>query len=127
MVSYGFAVPEFLRVAVAVVALALAAFGLFTAWRGRAPIRAHYYGAAVLELLALALVITAVVSWAGGHRVHEPATLGGYLFAFLIVPPAGVALARMEPTRWGSLIIGVAGVVEAVLVLRLQQLWSGSA
>ncbi len=125
--SYGFAVPEFLRIAIAVVALALAAFGFFTAWRGRAPIRAHLYGVAVLELLALALVITTVVSWARGHRVNEPATLGGYLFAFLIVPPAGAGLARMEPTRWGSLIIGVAGLVEAVLVLRLQQLWSGGA
>jgi ammonia channel protein AmtB len=79
----------------------------------------------VLEAAALAMVAWAAVGLARGHRVHETITMYGYLVAFLLVPPAGGALARLEPTRWGSLIIGVTGLVEAVLVVRLQQVWSG--
>ena len=43
----------------------------------------------------------------------------------LVLPPAGFALARMEPTKWGSAIIAVLGIVEAILVVRLQQVWTG--
>ena len=42
----------------------------------------------------------------------------------VVVPPAGVVLARMEPTRWGSLLIGAAAVVVPVLILRLGQIWN---
>jgi hypothetical protein len=38
--------------------------------------------------------------------------------------PTAAVLARMEPTRWGSLILGVAALVMPVLVLRLQQIAS---
>jgi hypothetical protein len=31
----------------------------------------------------------------------------------------------MEPTRWGSVIIAATGVVEAILVVRLDQVWTG--
>jgi hypothetical protein len=38
--------------------------------------------------------------------------------------PTAFVLARMEPTRWGNLILGVACLVLPVLVLRLQQIAS---
>ena len=38
--------------------------------------------------------------------------------------PVALYLARLEPPRWGSLILGVACLVIPVLVLRLQQIAS---
>ena len=52
-------------------------------------------------------------------------TLIGYMLTALLLPPAGAVLARMEPTRWGSLLIGSAAVIVPVLILRLGQIWNG--
>ncbi len=79
----------------------------------------------VVEAVAVVLVDWAIVSISGGRRAHDMATFIGYLVAFLIVPAAGWALARLEPSRWGSVIIAAVGVVEAILVVRLQQVWVG--
>ncbi len=124
-VSYGFAVPEILRITTAAVALAVAAWGLYGVWRNRPPQISHLIGIVVLEALAIAMVATAVARMVSGHHAHEMVTFIGYLVAFLIIPPAGLALARMEPTKWGSAIIAAAGLVEAILVVRLQQVWTG--
>jgi hypothetical protein len=118
-------VPGFLRIATIVVSLAVAAWAGFTAWRGRAPRVAHAVGLGVVEVLALTMIGVAVAKLAGGGRAHEMVTFVGYLIAFAIIPAAGYALARMEPTRWGSVIIAVAALVEAILVVRLQQVWTG--
>ena len=116
--------PEFLRIATAVVGLALAAWAGYAAWRDQAPRRSHLIGTLVLEVFALALVITGAVRLSDGHH-HDLATFIGYVIAFVIIPPAGFALARLEPTRWGSVIIAVVGLVEAILVVRLQQVFTG--
>ena len=117
--------PEFLRIATAVVGLALAAWAGYAAWRNQGPHRGHLIGAIILEIFALALTATAVVGLSDGHHNHDRATFIGYLIAFVIIPPAGVLLARLEPTRWGSVIITVVGLVEAILVVRLQQVFTG--
>jgi hypothetical protein len=119
-------VPEFLRIATAVVALALAVGAGYAAWRNQPPRRALMIGTIVLELFTIALVITAIVRVAGGHRADSMATFIGYLVAFVIIPPAGFTLARLEPTKWASVIIAVVGLVEAILVVRLQQVFTGT-
>lgn len=119
------AVPEILRIATAVAALAVAGWGLVYVIRNRPPGMSHLVGIAILEVFALALVGTAVARIVDGQRAHEMVTFIGYLAAFLIIPPAGFALARMEPSRSGSVIVMVVGLVEAILVMRLQQVWTG--
>ena len=52
------------------------------------------------------------------------ATFIGYLITTLCLPPLAAVLARMEPTRWGSVIVTVVRPVVPVLVLRLQQTWA---
>jgi drug/metabolite transporter (DMT)-like permease len=117
-------VPEFLRIATAVVGLALAAWAGYRAWRDKAPDRGLMIGAVVLVLLAVAVVATAVNTIAGGHHIPSTVTFVAYVVAFLIIPPGGLLLARMEPTKWGSVIIAAVGIVEAILVVRLQQVFS---
>lgn len=118
-------VPVFLRTATALVALVVAVWAGYSAVRDRAPSRWQLIGLLVVEAFAAVLVGAAVVSMVAGDRAHEMVTFIGYLVAFLIVPIAGWALARMEPTRWGSVIIAAVGIVEAILVVRLQQVWIG--
>ncbi len=118
------AVPELLRIATAVVALAVAAWGLYCLVRNRPPEISHLVGVVILEIMAIAMAGTALARIAGGHRIPAPATFIGYVAAFLVIPPAGLAMARMEPTKWGSAIIAALGLVEALLVVRLQQVWT---
>jgi hypothetical protein len=118
-------VPLFLRIATAVVALVVAAWAGLAIVRNRPPSRSHLAGLLVVEAFAAVMVGWAVVSLATGGQAASLVTFIGYLVAFLAVPLAGWALARMEPSRWGSVIVSVAALVEAILVVRLQQVWMG--
>jgi FtsH-binding integral membrane protein len=120
-----FVVPEYLRIATAAVALGIAVWAGFAVARERAPSRSQLGGVLVVEAFAVVLVGSAVMSIASGQRSDEMITFVGYAVAFLAVPLAGWALARMEPTKWGSFIIVAVGIVEAILVVRLQQVWTG--
>jgi hypothetical protein len=78
----------------------------------------------LLGALVAVLVIVAVIGLFDGSRPSDTATFGGYLITTIAFAPTGFVLARMEPTRWGSLILGVACLTLPVLVLRLQQIAS---
>ncbi len=104
-------------------ALLLAALAGITAVRNRAPWRVTI---AVVALTEIALVVQAGVAIAvsfNGHAADEPVLFFSYLLAVLLVLSVSLLLARAEPNRFGSLVIVVAGLVLAVLVVRLQQLW----
>jgi hypothetical protein len=113
-----------LSVATIVAALALAVWCLVRAGLNRAPGRFDVGAAAALSLLVAVLVLVAAAGLFDGSRPRETGTFIGYLITTIAFIPAGVVLARMEPTRWGTLILGVACLVIPVLVLRLQQIAS---
>jgi hypothetical protein len=117
-----------LAVAIHVLSLALAGWAFVEFYRHRAPTRPLFAGLGVVELLILIQVVVFVVRLSGGQGPtagSERVTLVGYLLTAALLPPAGAVLARMEPTRWGSLLIGAAAVIVPVLVLRLGQIWNG--
>jgi hypothetical protein len=103
-------------------ALALAAWGFVLARLDRAPGRALFTAAWVVSALMGMQAIIAVARIAGGADV-DAALFIGYLLTGLIIEPAAVYLARLEPTRWGSVIVAAGGLVLAPLVLRLLQIW----
>jgi hypothetical protein len=113
-----------LSVATIVVALVLAAWFLLRAALNRAPGRAELIATGVLGVLVAVLVVVAVVGLFDGSRPSETATFAGYLITTIAFAPVALYLAKMEPTRWGNLILGVACLVLPVLVLRLQQIAS---
>ena len=119
--------PAFLRYATIAVALILAGWSAVAAARQRAPDRSHFSGLALVQVFATVLAAVAIGRLIGGADPVEYATFIGYLATLLLLPPAGWVLARMEPTRWGSVILAVTGAVEAVVVLRLYQLWVANA
>lgn len=111
---------------VTVAALAVALLCLVAAIRNRPPDRSHYIGAGLVEVAALVLTVVAVIAMIGGDRPAEVGTFVGYLFTFLALPPVAIGLARLEPTRWGSVILTVAMLVTPVLVARLNQIWEAT-
>ncbi|MFV2084299.1 hypothetical protein [Micromonospora sp. LOL_021] len=105
-------------------ALAVAGWALLCAALDRPPGLIQYGGLAVVEVALLALTVAAVVELVGGERPGEPPVFAGYLITTLSLPPMAGVLGRMEPTRWGSLTVGVFALVIPVLVVRLQQTWT---
>jgi hypothetical protein len=77
----------------------------------------------VLEILLLVEVGLVVAKLASGARPASLPTLIGYLVATPIVPLAAAFWGLMERTRWGPAVIAVAGVVAAVLMVRLHEIW----
>lgn len=113
-----------LSVVVIIAALAVAVWCLVRAALNRAPSRFDLLATGLLGLLVAVLVVVAVVELFGPHRPSETSTFIGYLITTIAFAPTAFVLARMEPTRWGNLILGVACLVIPVLVLRLQQIAS---
>ena len=102
--------------------LAYAVWGFVAARLDRAPGRALYTGAWVLSGLVALWTAVAVALMIGGHDV-QAGLLIGYLLTALILEPAAIYLAKLEPTKWGSVILAAGGLVLAPLFLRLIQIW----
>jgi hypothetical protein len=77
----------------------------------------------VLEILLLAEVGIIVAKLASGARPAAQATLIGYLIATPLVPVIAAFWGLMERSRWGPAVIAVAGLVAAVLMVRLHEIW----
>ncbi len=108
-----------------VIALSLlvGAWALVEALRDRPPARGHLIGLAVVEVALIVLLVAAVIAAAGGDRPASAVTFLGYVVTIVCLPPLGWVLAKLEPTRWGSIIIVVVCLTVPVLVLRLHQTW----
>lgn len=80
--------------------------------------------AAVLELALLVQLVVGLTQ--SGHVVDgaERATFIAYLFTVLVVAPVAVFLAIKEKTQWAMGVVIGGAVVVAILVARLQQIWS---
>jgi hypothetical protein len=77
----------------------------------------------VLEILLLVLVGLIVARLVGGGRPASVATLIGYLIAMPIVPVVAGFWGAIERSRWGPAVYAAAGVVAAVLMVRLHEIW----
>lgn len=102
--------------------LAYAVWGFVAARLDRAPGKALFTGAWVLSGLVGLWTVVAVVAVAGGNDAPF-GVLIGYLLTALILEPAAIYLAKLEPTKWGSVILASGGLVLAPLFLRLIQIW----
>ena len=108
-----------------VAALAWALWCGVSAIVDQAPTYHHRLALLVLEVVALLQAVLAVVLLVvqGGRTAGAVAEIVGYLIALVIALPVGAALAYGERTRYGSVVLAIAGVTLAVLVLRTTQVW----
>jgi hypothetical protein len=119
MSSVNGAVPTTIIVA----GLALAAYALLMTALNRRMGIGLLAALGVLEILLLVLIGLIVAKLAGGERPASLATLIGYLIAMPIVPVAAAFWGLLERSRWGSAVVAVAGLVAAVLMVRLHEIW----
>ncbi|HSK57880.1 MAG TPA: hypothetical protein VK935_02385 [Actinomycetospora sp.] len=115
-----------LTFAVLALALAWALWCAVSAAFGQAPTVRHRIGLLVLEAVALvqALVLVVGLVVEPGRSAGAVVEIIGYLIATLVVLPIGAALAHGERTRYGSVVLAVAGITLAVLSLRTGQVWT---
>lgn len=106
-----------------VAGLALAGYALVMTARNHRMNVPMLAAVGVLEVLLLIEVGIVVAKLAGGARPAGMATLIGYLIAAPLVPLAAAVWGLMERTRWGPAVVAVAGLVVAVLMVRLHQIW----
>ncbi len=103
-------------------ALALAAWALLMSALDRPPGRVQFIGTIVVT--AAMVVFTIAKASSGGG--HWNALFVGYTMTALLLPAAAWIVARLEPTRYGSMIVGFAALVIPVLALRMGQVWVAS-
>lgn len=104
--------------------LVLAAWSLVLVVLGRPLDNPLFYGLAVLELGLIALLVGGSIALASTERaVNGPAFIGYVLTALLILPLA-VVWAIAEKSRWGMAVLVAACLTLAVMVVRMQQVWT---
>lgn len=83
-------------------------------------------GALVLvELLLIAqLVIALIAPGLGNHASGSVPEFYVYLISALLIPPLAIFWGLIERTRWSTVVLGVAAFAIAVMVFRMQQIWS---
>lgn len=92
---------------------------------GRRPSDLTVGSLALVELLLIAQVVIAIVSpLAGNPPTGSLLELWTYLVSAVILPPAAVFWALLERSRWSTVVMGVAGLAVAVMVWRMQVIWT---
>lgn len=119
-VIFGFAVT------VAVAAALVALWSFLQSARNRLPDNPLLIALAVLELLLVAQLVIGIVLLAGGDRPGSLATYLAYLIGSLVVLPVGAAWALAERSRSSTAVLGIACLAIPVMVLRLNEVWSGA-
>jgi hypothetical protein len=92
---------------------------------GRKPADLTILAVVLVEVLLLAQVVIALISPAVGN--HPTGNLGEfwvYLATACLMPPAAIAWALTERSRWSTVVLGVAALAIAVMAYRMNQIWT---
>ena len=110
------------QVAVAVVAgLLCVVLGL----AGRRPSDLTVGALALVELLLIAQVVIAIVApFLGNPPTGSLLEFWVYLVSAVLLPPAAVAWALLERSRWSTVIMGITALAVAVMVWRMHVIWT---
>lgn len=107
---------------ITVIGVALVALGLI----GRAPSGFSLLLTAGVEfLLLMQLVASITITVLGQRAATSTIEFYGYLITALFVPPAAAAWAILERSKWSTVVLGAAALTTAVMVVRMQQIWTG--
>jgi hypothetical protein len=117
-------IAGFTGVAVAV-AVAWGLVAIVLGLAGRRPSDLSLAGAALTELLLIAQVVIALIAPTTGNApTGNPAEFAAYLISALIIPPAAIFWALTERTRWSTVVVGIACLAVAVMLVRMQIIWT---
>jgi hypothetical protein len=108
-----------------VVAVASGLFCVIAGLAGRRPSDFSVGSLALVELLLIAQVIVAIIApLAGNPPSGSLLEFWVYLVSAALLPIAGVGWALLERSRWSTVIMGVVGLAIAVMVWRMEVIWT---
>ncbi|GLJ79884.1 hypothetical protein [Microbacterium imperiale] len=80
---------------------------------------------ALVEVLLIAQVVVAIVApLVGNTPSGSLLEFWVYLVSAVLLPPAAVFWALVERSRWSTVILGVAALSVAIMVWRMQVIWT---
>ncbi|MGV9769477.1 hypothetical protein ACWDR7_08395 [Microbacterium sp. NPDC003461] len=92
---------------------------------GRRPSDLSVGALALVELLLVAQVVVAIVApLAGNPPTGDLLEFWMYLVSAVLLPLAAVGWALVERGRWSVVVMGVVGLSIAVMVWRMQVIWT---
>lgn len=92
---------------------------------GRRPSDLSVGPLALLELLLIAQIVIGIVSpLAGNPPTGSLLEFWVYAVSAVLIPPAAVLWALLERSRWSTVIMGIAALAVAVMVWRMQVIWT---
>ncbi len=112
---------------IAQIAIAVAAgvFCLIAGLIGRRPSDFSVGALALVEALLVVQVIAAIVApLAGNPPTGDLLEYWVYLISAVLLPVGAVLWALMERSRWSTVILGVAALAIAIMLWRMQVIWS---
>ncbi len=112
-------------IAQVVVAVVAGLVAIVAGLAGRRPSDLTVGGLALVELLLLAQVVVAIAApLMGNTPTGSVLEFWVYLVSAALLPPASVLWALLERSRWSTVIMGVAALAVAVMVWRMQAIWT---
>lgn len=107
------------------VACTAGVFCLVAGLAGRRPSDWTVGSLALVELLLVVQVIVAIVApLAGNPPTGDLLEYWVYLISAVLLPLGGVAWALLERSRWSTVILGVIGLSLAIMLWRMQVIWT---
>ena len=112
-------------IAQVIVAVAAGLFCVIAGLAGRRPSDWTVGSLALVELLLIAQIVIAIVApLAGNPPSGSLLEYWVYLVSAALLPLAAVAWALLERSRWSTVIMGIAALSIAVMVWRMQVIWT---
>ena len=110
------------QVAVAVLA---GLFCIVAGLAGRRPSDFTVGALALVEALLIVQIVIAIVApFVGNPPSGSALEFWVYLVSAAILPVAGVGWALLERSRWSTVIMGIAALAVAVMIWRMQVIWT---
>lgn len=107
------------------IAVAVGLFCLIAGLVGRRPSDWSVGALALVEALLVIQVIAAIVApFAGNPPTGDLLEYWVYLISAVLLPVGAVLWALMERSRWSTVILGVAALAVAIMLWRMQVIWS---
>jgi hypothetical protein len=92
---------------------------------GRKPNDLTVFALALVEVLLVAQVVTAILAPGLGNAPSgSPLEFWLYLVSAVIIPPLAIVWALVERTRWSNVVLGAAAFAVAVMLWRMEQIWT---
>ncbi|MGO3886291.1 MAG: hypothetical protein ACTJHU_08340 [Mycetocola sp.] len=92
---------------------------------GRAPNDLTMGLTALVEVLLVAQIVVSIVAPAvGNNPTGDPLEFWIYLVSAAVLPIAAGFWGLLDRSRWSTLVLGVAAIAVAIMLYRMQQIWS---